>query len=74
MDVKRTTDRGSAKYGYMKHDTEYFLQRVSFYARLHITADADAFINDPSIFWVESEDVKETSSKAWEIHMGLGAL
>lgn len=46
----QATDRGSAKYGYMKHDTEYFLQRVSFYARLHITADADAFINDPSIF------------------------
>lgn len=30
------------------------------------TADTDAFINDPSIFRVESEDIEKTSSEAWE--------
>lgn len=39
-----------------------------------VTADADAFINDPSIFRVESQNIEEMSFEAWEIRVGLGGL
>lgn len=39
-----------------------------------VTADGDAFINDPSIFRIKSRIIEEMSFEAWEIRVGLGGL